>query len=148
MDGIVPRTKEMDLAEFGGEGKWTIRAMSNGVRKKMKREMAEIGLKNGYSIKDLNDQEVWEGLLYLYGDEVLTDAICTCIIAGPGVVDGKMHPVAHCHRISTADALQTEITLYLTINQLAIVCTDGVPAACILNDESLHCGEHQAIKQS
>ena len=126
----------MDLAEFGGEGKWTIRAMSNGVRKKMKREMAEIGLKNGYSIKDLNDQEVWEGLLYLYGDEVLTDAICTCIIAGPGVVDGKMPK-------ETLDELPQDIVmwLYQGIEEISKFPLDRTAGAGANSAPSLRIGE-------
>ena len=47
-------------------------------------------------------------------------------------------PVAYGYGIRAADALQAEVTLDLTINQLAIVRKDGVPAACILNDKSLH----------
>ena len=106
MDGIVPRIKEMDLAEFGGEGKWTIRAMSNGVRKRMKAKLIEIGKKEGYSLKDLSNEETWEGLMYMYGDDVLTEAIATCIIAGPGVVDGKMSK-------ETLDELPQELVMWL-----------------------------------
>ena len=47
-------------------------------------------------------------------------------------------PVAYGYGIRAADALQAEVTLDLTINQLAIVRKDGVPTACILNDKSLH----------
>ena len=46
------------------------------------------------------------------------------------------HTVTHSHRIGAAYTLQAKVTLYLTINQLAIVCQDGVPAACILNNKS------------
>ena len=85
--------------------------------------------------------------------DTLADDIVTAVFnlrnqSRPLIVRYYLYPIAHCHRIGTADALQTEIALNLTINQLAIVRSNGVPAACILNDESLHSGEHRAIKQS
>ena len=46
--------------------------------------------------------------------------------------------VSDSHRVRTPYAFDTEITLDLTINQLAIVREDGVPAACILDDEAFH----------
>ena len=49
---------------------------------------------------------------------------------------GDADPVAYGHRIRAPYATQTEITLDLTINKLAIVRTDDVPASCILNDET------------
>ena len=42
--------------------------------------------------------------------------------------------IAHGHWIGRADSLDAEITLHLTIKELAIVRQDGVPASCILND--------------
>ena len=48
----------------------------------------------------------------------------------------NLHPVAHSHGIGGADAFQAEVTLYLTVKQLVIVRTNGVPTACILNDKS------------
>ena len=57
---------------------------------------------------------------------------------GAFLVGDKLHIVTHSHRICTADALQSEIAFYFTFNQLAIVGLDGVPAACILNNESSH----------
>ena len=45
-------------------------------------------------------------------------------------------PVAYGHRVGRANALQAEISLYLTIKQLAIVRPDGVPTACVLYDKS------------
>ena len=48
----------------------------------------------------------------------------------------KCDSITHSNRIRAANASQTEISLDLTINQLAIVRQDGVPAACILYDES------------
>jgi hypothetical protein len=47
---------------------------------------------------------------------------------------GEAYPVAYCNRICAPYATQTEITLDLTINKLAIVRTDGVPASSILNN--------------
>jgi hypothetical protein len=47
-------------------------------------------------------------------------------------------PVAYGHRIRRADSLDTEIALYLTIKELAIVRKNGVPASSILNNETFH----------
>ncbi len=49
---------------------------------------------------------------------------------------GDDHPVADGDGVGGADTLQPEVTFDLTINQLAIVGKNGVPAACIPNDQS------------
>ena len=54
------------------------------------------------------------------------------------LVGNKLYIIAYSHRIGAADALQSEIALDFTFYQLAIVCLDGVPAACIFNNESSH----------
>ena len=48
----------------------------------------------------------------------------------------KHHTIAYGYRVCASDTSQTEISLDLRINQLAIVRQDGVPAACVLDDES------------
>lgn len=49
-----------------------------------------------------------------------------------------LNVVAYGYGVRTPYATQAEVAFYLTINKLAIVRTDGVPASCILDDESLH----------
>ena len=44
------------------------------------------------------------------------------------------HPVANSYGIRAPDAFQTEVSLDLTIKKLAVVCSDNVPASCVLND--------------
>ena len=74
-------------------------------------------------------------------DTLADDIVPTVLnVSNKGCTFGICHnsdPITHSNRIRAADAFQTEIPLDLTINQLAIVRQDGVPAACILNDESL-----------
>lgn len=123
MTGITPKTKEIDLAEFGAEGKWTIKAMGNGMRKKMKLQLAEIGKREGYSLKDLADEDLWDSLLHVYGDDVLTEAISECVIAGPGVVDGKLPK-------EVLDEFPQEIVLWIynnieEISKFPLVQKDG-----------------------
>ena len=54
------------------------------------------------------------------------------------LIERYLDPVAHCHRIGAAYALETEIALNLAFDRLAIVGAHGVPAAGVLDDESLH----------
>ena len=69
--------------------------------------------------------------------DTLTDNIVTTILdAGDPAFFVYLYPVAYSHGIGSTDTLQTEVTLYLTIKQLAIVRSNGVPTACILYDES------------
>ena len=51
-------------------------------------------------------------------------------------IKNQRHSIAYSYRIGTSDTFQSEVSLYLWLNQLAIVRTDGVPAACVLYDES------------
>ena len=47
------------------------------------------------------------------------------------------HPVADGHGVRAPYAFDTEITLDLTIKELAIVGEDGVPATCIFYDKTV-----------
>ena len=69
--------------------------------------------------------------------DTLADNIVTTIldVHNPSFLI-HLYPVAHSHRIGRTDTLQAEVTLHLTIKQLAIVRSNGVPTACIFNDES------------
>ena len=49
----------------------------------------------------------------------------------------NLNPIAYGYGIRAPYATQAEIAFYFTINKLAIVRADGVPASCILDDESL-----------
>ena len=51
-------------------------------------------------------------------------------------IEDQRYPIAYGYGISTSYTLQSEVSLDFWLNQLAIVRTDGVPAACILYDES------------
>jgi hypothetical protein len=44
------------------------------------------------------------------------------------------HTIYHRHRVGGADAIEAKVTFNFTINQLAIVRADGVPAACVFDD--------------
>ena len=87
-----------------------------------------------------------EGLIHIGGDDMtllgevdaLADDVVAAVLDRRDKAPIKLYPVAHGHRVSRANALQSEITLYLTIKQLAIVCLDGVPTACVLYDKTLH----------
>ena len=46
--------------------------------------------------------------------------------------------IAYSHRIRAPYASQTEVSFHFTIKQLAIVCLDGVPAACVFYHKTLH----------
>ena len=54
------------------------------------------------------------------------------------LIERYLDPVAHSHRIGAAYALETEIALNLAFDRLAIVSAHSVPAAGVLDDESLH----------
>ena len=73
-------------------------------------------------------------------DAFADDIVPTVLyVSNEGCSFGIRHdrdPVAHSNRVRAANPLQPEVSLDLTINQLAIVRQDGVPAASILNDES------------
>ena len=71
-------------------------------------------------------------------DTLANDVVATVLNTDYPTFIIHFYPIAHGNRISGADTLQTEVTLYLTIKQLAIVRLNGVPTACILNDKSLH----------
>jgi len=85
-----------------------------------------------------------EGLIYigrndmaLLGEvDALADDVVAAILDRRDKAPIKLYPVAHGHRVSRANALQSEISLYLTIKQLAIVCLDGVPTACVFYDKT------------
>ena len=49
-----------------------------------------------------------------------------------------LHHIPHCHGIGAADAPKAEIPLYLTIEKLAIIRADNVPASRISYDRSSH----------
>ena len=53
--------------------------------------------------------------------------------------------IADGHGIGAPDATQAEVTLYFTLNKLAIVRPDGVPASCILDDETFHLDCHDFL---
>ena len=73
----------------------------------------------------IDDCDYQEGLIDVGGQDVAllgeVDALADDVVTAGFGVGG-------------ADALEAEVALDLTINQLAIVGEDGVPAACILND--------------
>ena len=54
------------------------------------------------------------------------------------LIERYLDPVAHSHRIGAAYTLETEVSLNLAFDRLAIVSAHGVPAAGVLDDESLH----------
>ena len=73
----------------------------------------------------------------------LPDDIVSTIINGRDkrcslLINDQFNPVAYSHRISATNTLQAEVAFYFRLNQLAIVCTDGVPAASIFDDEAFH----------
>jgi hypothetical protein len=69
------------------------------------------------------------------GDERCWGLGVWCWVFGVGcwMLGGNRNAVTHGHGVGAPNALQPEITLYLTIKQLAIVRADGVPTACILH---------------
>ena len=60
------------------------------------------------------------------------------LLTSPRRGRGKRYTVANRHGIGTPDAFYPEVSLHLTVKQLAIVRADGVPATCILDDKSFH----------
>ena len=70
-------------------------------------------------------------------DTFANDVVATVFNADNPTFIIHLDPVANSHRIGATDTFQTEVTLYLTIKQLAIVCANGVPTACILNYKTL-----------
>ena len=67
-------------------------------------------------------------------DGLTDDVVLTILNFRNPVAFTHSDTVAHSHRISRADSLDAEIALYLTIKELVIVRTDGVPASGILNN--------------
>ena len=58
--------------------------------------------------------------------DTLTDNVITAILdlgnkSRTLVVRYNLYPIAHGYRVSTTDTFQSKVTLYLTLNQLAIV---------------------------
>ena len=47
------------------------------------------------------------------------------------VYQGDVHLVAHCDRVGTFDAFESEITFNLAVNQLPVVSFYLIPASCI-----------------
>ena len=73
----------------------------------------------------------------LFGEVLrLADDVVTAVFDLGDETFGHANPVTHGYRVGGADTLQSEVTFYFTVNQLAIVCQNGVPAACIPNDQS------------
>ena len=66
--------------------------------------------------------------------DALADDVVTAILnlGDPAII--HHHTITHCHGVRAPNAFDAEVTLHLTIKQLAIVHKDGVPTACILND--------------
>jgi hypothetical protein len=64
-------------------------------------------------------------------DDIVLTIINLCNKGSTLLIGYYCNTITYSHRISTADALKTEITLYLGFNQLAIVSADGIPAPCI-----------------
>ena len=108
-----------------------------------------IGLCGGQETVDegggglgIDDRDYQEGLIDVGGQDVAlfgeVDALADDIITtGFNLGDKTLrnrNPVTDRDGVGGADALEAEVALDLTINQLAIVREDGVPAACILND--------------
>ena len=50
----------------------------------------------------------------------------------------KRNPIADGDGVGASDALETEVSLNFTLYRLSIVREDGVPTACIFNDEAVH----------
>ena len=67
-------------------------------------------------------------------DALADNVVATVIDVGNPTFGINSHTVAYGYGIGTPDAFDTEITLDLTIKELAIVGKDGVPATCILYD--------------
>ena len=61
------------------------------------------------------------------------------------MVGDNLNTITHSNRVGATDTLQAKVALHLTIKKLVIVCEDGVPAACVLNDESLHLDRHDLL---
>jgi hypothetical protein len=59
-------------------------------------------------------------------------------LSGIGLCGYDTHSVAHGNGVGTAYSLQAEVALYLTLEKLAVVQTDNVPASCVLDDNALH----------
>jgi hypothetical protein len=63
----------------------------------------------------------------LFGEvDTFTDNVITAILdlgnkSRTLVVRYNLYPIAHGYRVSTTDTFQSKVTLYLTLNQLAIV---------------------------
>ena len=60
----------------------------------------------------------------------LGDEGCTLLVGD------NLNTITHSNRVGATDTLQAKVALHLTIKKLVIVCEDGVPAACVLNDET------------
>ena len=68
--------------------------------------------------------------------DALADDVVAAVLNLHNKIIANLNSVAYGHRIRAPYATQTEIAFYFTINKLAIVRADGVPASCILNDET------------
>ena len=90
----------------------------------------------------IDDRDYQEGLIDVGGQDVAlfgeVDALADDVVTAGFDIGDKIirnrDPVTDRDGVGGADALEAEVALDLTINQLAIVREDGVPAACILND--------------
>ena len=102
--------------------------------------------KSGGSLR-IVDSDHQQGLIDVGGEDMtlfteirrLSDNIITPILNSRNksrtfLIGDNFHMITHSHRIGTADALQSEITLDFTFDKLAIVSFDGVPASCIFDD--------------
>jgi hypothetical protein len=81
------------------------------------------------------------GEIDTFTDDVVSTVLNLCNKGCSILVRSDSHTISYGNRIRASNTSQTEITFHLTIKQLAIVKADGVPAACILNDESFHNAE-------
>ena len=69
-------------------------------------------------------------------DALADNVVATVVDVGNPTFGINSHTVAYGYGIGAPDAFDTEITLDLTIKELAIVGKDGVPAPCILYNKS------------
>ena len=100
----------------------------------------------GLGIVDGNDEQ---RLIDIGGDDMTllgeVDALADDIVAAilnlgdegcTLLVGDNLNTITHSNRVGATDTLQAKVALHLTIKKLVIVCEDGVPAACVLNDET------------
>ena len=72
----------------------------------------------------------------------LTDNIITAFINGCDecrtfLISYNLDMVTHSNGIGAADAFQSKIAFYLTLDSLSVICSDGVPTTCVFDDKTL-----------